>query len=81
MIHSLRIRNEAETECFAMQLSLFMALTLGVPRGYADKLARLNLLNYPLHPARYVNYARCREGGVWDLFPKIPSPPWHDFQT
>jgi hypothetical protein len=77
MIHAIGITNEAMTECFAMQVSETMALELGVPAGYAAQLAHLTLANYPLHPARYIDTYRCREGGAWDLQPSRPSPPWH----
>jgi hypothetical protein len=77
MIHALGIRNEAMTECYAMQVSLVMALRLGVPTNYAHQLARLNLTNYLSHPPQYIDTARCREGGAWDLQPNEPSPPWH----
>lgn len=78
MIHAIGIRNEAETECFAMQLTIVMALRLGVPVNYSQQLARLTLDNYPLHPPQYVDTNRCRENGAWDLQPNTPSPPWHD---
>jgi len=77
MIHALGIRNEAMTECYAMQVSVVMALRLGVPATYAYQLAHLNLINYYLHPPRYIDTGRCREGGAWDLQPDGPSPPWH----
>lgn len=77
MIHALGIRNEARTECLAMQISPLMAWKLGVPASYAVGLARLNLANYSGHPPRYVDYYRCREGGAWDIDPEQPSLPWH----
>lgn len=78
MIHAIGIRDEAQTECYAMQVSLLMALRLGVPLKYSQQLARLTLSNYFLHPPQYIDTIRCREGGVWDLQPATPSPPWHD---
>ena len=77
MIHALGIRNEAETECFAMQLSFITGWKMGLPLAYAENLDRLSLRNYPEHPPSYVNTARCREGGAWDLYPKSLSLPWH----
>jgi hypothetical protein len=50
MIHAIGIRDEAVTECYAMQVSLLMALRLGVPLKYSEQLARLTLGNYFLHP-------------------------------
>jgi hypothetical protein len=78
MIHALGVRNEAKTECLAMQVSLVMALRLGVPLRYSQQLAHLNLANYFLHPSQYVDTIRCSEGGAWDIAPNEPSPPWHD---
>lgn len=38
----------------------------------ADYLAKL-ALNYTRRtaPARYWNHAKCRDGGVWDIFPGV----------
>jgi hypothetical protein len=81
MIHALGVRDEAQTECFAMQLSWVSAENLGIPSRYAFSLSRLTLANYPSHPPRYVDRAACRENGAWDLFKGRPSLPWHDFQV
>jgi hypothetical protein len=79
MVHAMGVRNEAMTECFAMQLSIVMALNLRVPVAYSVRLARLTLMNYFAHPSGYIDTLRCQENGSWDLFPSRPSPPWHDF--
>jgi hypothetical protein len=79
MVHAMGVVNEAQTECFAMQLSIVMAVDLHVPLVYSQQLARLTLLNYFQHPARYIDTVRCQENGAWDLFKNHPSPPWHDF--
>jgi hypothetical protein len=81
MMHALGVRNEAATECFAMQLSWVTAESLGVPAHYAYSLSRLTLANYGLHPPRYINRSACRENGAWDLFKGRPSLPWHNFQV
>jgi hypothetical protein len=81
MIHALGVTDEARTECYAMQLSWITAETLGVPAKYSYSLSRLTLANYGSHPARYINYANCRDGGAWDLFKDRPSLPWHNFQV
>jgi len=81
MIHALGLRNEAATECYAMQLSWVSAENLGVPASYAYSLSRLTLANYGFHPPSYVNRADCREDGAWDLFKGRPSLPWHNFQV
>lgn len=77
MLHALGIRDEAQTECYAMQLSWAMGAGLGVPYGYATRLSRLSLGNYFLHPPQYVDTIRCRENGQWDLLPGKNSLPWH----
>jgi hypothetical protein len=77
MIHALGIHDEAQTECFAMQLSFVTGVKLGLPLAYAENLDRLSLRNYSSHPSAYVDRARCREGGAWDLTPHTFSLPWH----
>jgi len=77
MVHALGVRNEAMTECFAMQLSWITAHSLGVPLAYSFNLSHLSLQNYHLHPPAYVNDGACREDGAWDLWKGRPSPPWH----
>jgi hypothetical protein len=77
MIHALGIRNEARTECLAMQLSFVTGWKMGLPLQYAENLDRLSLRNYFSHPPRYIDTSRCREGGAWDLFKGKPSLPWH----
>jgi hypothetical protein len=79
MIHAIGFVDEAQTECFAMQLSSLMAYQLGVPVRYSNQLARLTLSNYFMHPPQYVDPSRCREDGIWDLTPGHPSPPWHNY--
>ncbi len=81
MIHALGVRNEAATECYAMQLSWVSAENLGVPASYAYSLSRLTLANYGFHPPSYVDRADCREDGALDLFKGRPSLPWHNFQV
>jgi len=77
MIHALGVRNEARTECDAMQLSFVTGWKLGIPLAYAENLDHLSLRNYHSHPPRYIDTRDCRENGAWDLFPNRPSLPWH----
>ena len=79
MLHALGIRSEAQTECFAMQLSYFTDTALGIPPWHAARLSHLAYGNYGLHPPSYVNRRRCRENGAWDLWPDENSLPWQDF--
>ena len=74
-LHAYGVRNEAETNCYAVQLvpSFGRALRLGAKRSaYMGKLARNYVRAHS--PAGYWNAARCREGGAWDLF-EGPNPP------
>lgn len=77
MLHALGLRNEAMTECVAMQLSWITAHSLGVPLQYSMALSRLTLENYRFHPPSYVNTTACREDGAWDVWKGRPSLPWH----
>ena len=77
MIHAMGIRTEPLTECFAMQTADVLGWYLGIRGQYLKGLSRLFLAAYKLLPARYRDPVRCREGGAWDLEPKIPSSPWH----
>ena len=67
MMHAIGISNEAQAECFGMQLSAYLARQLGVPPRYALSLSRLNLSNYRHRPPNYIDTLRCREDGAWDL--------------
>ena len=77
LMHAIGIKDEAQAECYGMQLSAYMAEELRVPAGYAMSLARLNLDNYKLRPPNYIDLSRCRENGAWDLSPGKNSPPWN----
>jgi len=77
LFHALGVSSEARTECLSMQSTGIMARLLGVPPGYADRLARLTLVDYSLLEPEYRDERRCREGGMWDLDPERPSLPWH----
>ena len=77
MLHSLGLRNEAQTECYAMQLSWVTGLAMGLPLSYAENLDRLSLRLYATHPPKYIDRNRCREDGAWDLSKGKPGLPWH----
>ena len=70
-LHAYGVRNEAQTNCWAVQLvPVFgMNLRLGARRSeYLGTLARNYTRKYA--PAGYWNHSRCRDGGSWDLFPR-----------
>ena len=68
-LHAYGVRNEAQTNCYAVQLVPVFGWALGLsPKRstYLGTLARNYVRNRA--PAGYWNAARCREGGAWDLF-------------
>ena len=77
MLHAMGIRNEAMTECFAMQTGDVLGWHLGIRGQYLRGLSRLFLAANRALPPRYRDAARCREDGAWDLAPGEPSAPWH----
>jgi hypothetical protein len=77
MLHALGVHNEAQTECYAMQLNWVTANKLGIPLRYSMRLSQLSLGNYATRPRQYQNYSACREGGAWDLLKSQLSLPWH----
>ena len=69
-LHAYGVRNEAQTNCFAVQLVPIFGLNLGMNVTRADYLGTL-ARNYvrKYAPRGYWNTANCRDGGVWDIFP------------
>jgi hypothetical protein len=67
--------DEAETECYAVQLARKAAVKLGTSRVYADRLARRYWRElYPRRPPAY-RTPECRNGGPLDLYPDSPLWP------
>ena len=70
-LHAYGIANEAQTNCFAVQLAPVAAHYLGLNRKRGDYLARLALnITRRTAPPGYWNHGRCRDGGDWDLLPR-----------
>jgi hypothetical protein len=69
-LHAYGLANEAQTNCFAVQLVPVFGLNLGMSASRADYLGTL-ARNYVRKwaPQGYWNGARCRDGGAWDLLP------------
>jgi len=62
-------RDEARTECVALQLDAQAAVTLGASPATADALAAIYLGEvYPTMPTEYVS-GSCAPDGPWDLTP------------
>jgi hypothetical protein len=73
--HIHGIRDEAATECRALQTLAWTAQQLGADEPDARRLALLHYeVNFPLTPARYQSSA-CHEGGADDLRPEDPVFP------
>ena len=71
-IHLAGTRNEAQTECYAMQWVAVTAVKLGGTYAFGRSLAALLWRTYlTREPPGYVDAYRCRNGGAWDLQPRI----------
>jgi hypothetical protein len=69
-LHAYGVINEAQTNCFAVQLVPVFGSNLGLGAkraGYLGTLARNYVRKYS--PPGYWNGARCHDDGAWDLFP------------
>ncbi|HET9665876.1 MAG TPA: hypothetical protein VFP09_03945, partial [Desertimonas sp.] len=68
-LHAYNVYNEAQTNCWAVQLVPYFGLSLGMTRARAEYLGTLARNYVRGHaPRGYWNSARCRDGGAWDLF-------------
>ena len=73
-MHSRGFRNEAVTECYAVQLNYQTATALGASRAYASLIAQRSWAAYPAHPSNYVS-RECHDGGKLDLSPNRSTWP------
>jgi len=70
-LHAYGVTNEAQTNCFAVQLVPLAGRHAGMSRTSGDRLRRLAItFTRRSAPAGYWNGGRCRDGGPWDLFPE-----------
>jgi len=68
-VHVAGERDEARTECVALQLDAHAAVLLGATPATADALAATYVDEvYPTMPAEYVS-GSCASDGAWDLTP------------
>lgn len=73
--HLAGVRNEAQTECYALQAIDFVALRLGASQEQARQLAIFSFAQLPPRmPAAYSG-PECRDHGAWDLRPNDPTWP------
>jgi hypothetical protein len=73
-LHAHRISNEAETNCYAVQLAPLFGRNLGMSvsrSSYLGTLARRYVRGHA--PSGYWNYGKCRDGGTWDLLPRTAN--------
>jgi hypothetical protein len=71
-LHAYGVRNEAQTNCFAVQLVPFFGLSLRMPTAralYLGTLAR-NITRRRAPPG-YWSSSSCRDGGRWDMLPGL----------
>jgi hypothetical protein len=69
------VRNEARTECYALQAIDYVAQRLGASDQQAHQLATFAFAELPEGmPAEYSSPA-CRDGGAYDLRPDSPAWP------
>ena len=68
-LHAYGLRNEAQTNCFAVQLVPVFGWALGLTPTRYTYMGRL-AHNYVRRsaPSGYWNARHCREGGAWDIF-------------
>lgn len=68
-LHAYGIHDEAQTNCYAVQLAPAAAGYLGVPKARIPYLGSLGLrFTRRYAPDGYWDDERCRDGGAWDLF-------------
>jgi hypothetical protein len=67
--HMRGVRSESQTECYAMQTTARVAVSLGIPAGRAAQLERwVWSKGYPNEPDEYLTTV-CHNGGPLDLHP------------
>jgi hypothetical protein len=72
--HLAGVRNEAQTECYALQAIDFVARRLGASVEQARALAAFSFDQLPRRmPPEYTS-PECRDAGAYDLHPR--SPVW-----
>jgi hypothetical protein len=72
-IHAQGISHEALTECYAIQLVYDFARELNFVHTKAIRLEQLAVRKSKavFRGTRYYDPARCRDGGLWDLYPEF----------
>jgi hypothetical protein len=69
-VHAYGFSNEAQTNCYAVQLVPVAARFVGLTSARGEQLGRLALASTRgSAPPGYWDARRCRDGGAWDLAP------------
>ena len=68
--HLAGVRNEAETECYALQAIDFVARRLGASPAQARALATFAFQELPERMPALYSSPHCRDGGTYDLRPE-----------
>jgi hypothetical protein len=73
-LHAYGVKNEAQANCYAVQITPRLARKLGVVLSRIGDLGRL-ARNFTRRtaPAGYWNAFNCRDGGSWDLYPGLKN--------
>jgi hypothetical protein len=73
--HLAGVRNEAQTECYALQAIDFVARRLGATRPQAEALAGFSFDELPWRMPPEYSSPECHNGGRFDLKPNDPVWP------
>jgi hypothetical protein len=73
--HLAGVRNEAQTECYALQAIDFVARRLGASPAQARALASFSFSELPGRMPPGYRSPACRDGGAYDLRPQSPIWP------
>ena len=74
--HLAGIFNEAQTQCYAVQMTELVTLRLGGSLANARASALWAVASAPeVLPSEYWDAGHCRDGGTWDLRPRSPAWP------
>jgi len=72
--HAHGIKNEAQTNCYAVQLTPLFRSNIGLNTNRSACLGALARRYVRFHaPAEHWNAAKCRDHGPWDLYPGITN--------
>jgi hypothetical protein len=71
-LHAYGVVNEAQTNCYAVQLVPLLGFNMKMTDRRASYLGQLALRYVRSHaPSGYWHAGRCRDGGRWDLLPGL----------